>query len=101
MPPDVGIDGFPSFPDFTFIFILFSVFFAIALAMTIFYYLFIMRKVAEGKLEPVGFIGGRPIFVRKRGAQAYCPRCGAAVSLGWRYCPSCGYDLSKLRERGQ
>ena len=90
---------FVGFPDISSMFVLFGVLFAIAFIMVIFYYIFIMKKIAEGKLEPVCFVGMRPVLVEKREEQAYCPRCGAAVSLGWRYCPSCGYDLSRLRER--
>jgi len=101
LPPNVGIDGFPGFPDFDLMFIIMAALFVIALAVVLFYYLLMMKKISEGRLEPVGFVGGYPVFVRRAEAQAYCPRCGAAVSLGWRYCPSCGYDLSRLRERGQ
>ena len=104
MHPNAGFDGFPGFPslpNFDLMFIIMAVLAAIGFLVVLVYYLFMMKKISEGRLEPVGFVGGLPIFMKRSGPQAYCPRCGAAVSLGWRYCPSCGYDLSKLRERGQ
>ena len=84
--------------------LMFEVFFAAFLALFIFiviYYIVVMRKVAGGRYEPVGFVGFTPIFVRKGTTRASCPGCGAPVLPGWRYCPSCGRELSALwREEG-
>ena len=83
---------------------MFEAFFAVFIALLIFivvYYIAVMRKVAGGLYEPVGFVGFTPIFVRKGTPRASCPSCGAPVLPGWRYCPSCGRELSALwREEG-
>ena len=92
------------FPDAFGGFLMFEVFFAAFLALFVFiviYYIIVVRKVAGGHYEPVGFVGFTPIFVRKGTPRASCPSCGAPVLPGWRYCPSCGRELSALwREEG-